>query len=175
VLNRCLAIIVLVAATAGPTFADASSDLKNAMIGFMKLTSYHMDMTFTHGAPVSADVVNPGSFHTFSAKNESIVVNKVMYVKLNGAWRKFPFNTASMQPDFTKTLAAHHGDIAATDLGPRIVGGAALHAYGVKNATTHKTETVFLDGGGRIARIEAGTVVMKISKYNVPMTIKAPI
>jgi hypothetical protein len=174
VLNRLLATIVLVAATTAPAFADASSDLKNAMIGFMKLTSYHMDMTFARGAPVSADVVNPGSYHTFSSGTEAIVVKNTMYLKLNGAWRKYSSSVAGLQPDFSKTLAAHNG-IVATDLGPRTVGGALFHAYGVKNPKTGKVEKIYLDGSGRIARIEADTVVMKISRFNAPMTIKAPI
>jgi hypothetical protein len=174
-LKPLLVALVLVVATTAPAFADPGADLKNAMIAFTKLTSYHMEMRSAHGV-VSADFVNPGRYHTFASKSESIVVNNTMYLKLNGAWRKYPVGSAvGLQPNFTKTLASHHGDIVVTDLGSRIVGGAALHAYGVKNATTQKIETMFLDGSGRITRIETGTTIISISRFNAPMTIQAPI
>lgn len=172
---RLFTTIVLVAATAATALADASTDIKNAMIAFDRLTSYHMNITGAHGTSISADFVTPGRFHTISPGSEAIVIGQTMYLKLHGAWQKLAGNMGPMQLDYTKTLASHPNDIIATDLGPRIVGGAALHAYRVTGTKTRRSDTIFLDGSGRIARIEAGATIVTISRFNVPMTIRAPI
>ena len=66
-------------------------------------------------------------------------------------------------------------DVDAKDLGMRTIDGASLHAYSVTNPKSHKIDTVFLDNGGRITRVEGRGAVITISKFNTPMTIAAPI
>jgi hypothetical protein len=173
-LNRFLASVVLVMATATPAFADANSDIQGAMIAFTKLSSYHMEMSTARSATIVADFVSPGRYHVISAGTESIVIGPTMYLKLNGKWQKLAGNMPTMT-GFTKTLTSHPRGMVATDLGPRVVGGATLHAYKVQDTATHKSDMVYLDGRGRIVRMEAGTTIMTVSRFNAPVSIQAPI
>lgn len=174
---RLLATLSIVAATSAPAFADANSDVHNAMIAFGKLRSYHMDMTI-RGKPATVDVVNPGQTHVVMPQIESYTIGQTTYVKLNGTpWRKYPgsANPATFG-DLAKKMDAHGADYVATDLGTRVVDGAQLHAYQVKKKASGKDDSkIFLDSQGRVARIEAGTAVMRVSKFNEPITIRAPI
>jgi len=167
-LFRLLAAALLVGALAAPAFADANGDVYNAMVGFQKLHSYHMDMT-TRGGHVSADAVKPDS--------ETYVIGQMMYVKVGGAWRKYPGAGANMLSfgDFAKRIEATRGEYVATDLGQVVVDGARLRAYQVKKKPSGKDDSkIFLDAQGRVARIETATTVMRISKFNEPLTIQAP-
>jgi len=173
-MNRLFAAIGLVVATAAPALANANDDVKNAMTVLIKASSYHMDIAGAHGMLASADVENPGRSHTYSPEAESIVVNGTMYMKMHGTWQKLPGNMGQMPSpaDFTKSMAPNA--FAATDLGPRLVGGVMLRAYNVTN-TKKQSSTIYLDGSGRPVRIESDTTVIRISKFNAPMNIRAPL
>lgn len=173
ILHRFLAAVVLVAATTTPAFADANSDIQGAMIALTKLTSYHMEIS-TARETIVADYASPGRYHTVGAGTESIIIGPTMYLKLHGSWKKLSGNMGSLM-DYTKTLTTHPRGMVATELGPRMVGGAALHAYRVLDTATHKSDTIFLDNRGRIVRMEEGTTIMTISRFNAPVTIRAPI
>lgn len=174
---RLLATLLVVAATTAPALADANSDVYNAMVGLEKLRSYHMDMTI-RGKPASADVVNPDRRHVVMPQVEMYAIGQTTYVKLHGtAWRKYPgAPNATSFGDFAKTMQAKRGEYVATDLGTRVVDGTPLHAYQVRRKSSGKDDSkLFLDAQGRVARIEAGPTVMRISKFNEPVTIQAPI
>ncbi len=175
--TRLLATILVVAATTAPASADANSDVYNAMVGFGKLRSYHMNMTI-RGKPASVDVARPDRTHVVMPQIETYAIGQTTYMKLNGApWRKYQGSTNAVTfGDFSKKMEAKRGDYVATDLGTRMVDGAPLHAYLVKKKTSGKEDTkFFLDAQGRVARVELGTAVMRISRFNAPVTIKAPI
>jgi hypothetical protein len=175
--TRLLASLVFVAATSAPAFADANGDMNNAMISFMKLRSYHMDMLMGKQT-VSADVVNPGRMREVLPEGEAIVIDKTMYMKIGGAWKKYQMTDPLMMSpaDYEKKMQARKGEYVVTDAGVRVVGGQPLHAYVVKKTKTGGTDaTVFLDSSGRIARMEVGTTVMTVSKFNEPVNIQAPI
>jgi len=175
-LFRLLATVLVVGASAAPAFADANSDVYNAMVGFQKLHSYHMDMT-TRGGHVSSDAVKPDRMHVVTPHGETYLIGQMMYVKVNGAWRKYPGGGASVMSfgDFAKKIEATRGKYVATDLGSVVVDGAQLHAYQVKEKPSGKHDSkIFLDSQGRVARIEAGTSVMRFSKFDEPLTIQAP-
>lgn len=177
-MNRLLAVIALVAATTAPAFANANDDVKNAMIALARASSYHMEIATGQGMQMSADVENPGRFHTYSPHAESIVVNGAMYMKMGGAWQKFPAAAMRGMPspaDFMKTMTAQHNDYVATDLGMRLAGGTMLHAYKVTSAAKGRTDTIYLDSSGKLARIEADASVIRFSKFNVPLNIHPPI
>jgi len=173
---RLFAAIAFVGATTVPAFADATGDVKNAVIATAKARSYHIELMTARG-PVSGDVVKPGRMHMVTPGSETIIVDQTMYVKVSGTWRKFP--AAGVSPmsslDVAQQMASNHGDMVATDLGPRVVKGTTLHAYRVNNLSAKKTEMFFLDGSGRIVRIETGTTVIRMSRFNAPVSIRAPI
>ncbi|HEY1977369.1 MAG TPA: hypothetical protein VGG89_12520 [Candidatus Baltobacteraceae bacterium] len=170
-INRTLLALVLAAASTTTAFADAHSDIVNAMVNFKQLKSYHMEMT-VGGRQSSADFLSPNRIHTFAAGNEVIQIDTTTYMRLNGTWKKYPGG-----PSVADTMAfasSHNGGFTATDLGMRTVGGTSLHAYSVKTLKTGNITTVFLDGSGRIVRMDTGKVVMILSKFNAPLTINAP-
>jgi len=174
--TRLLASLILVAATCAPALADATSDVDNAMVTFMKLKSYHMDMVMGTQT-VSADVVNPGRMREVMPEGEAIVIDKMMYMKLNGKWTKYPSSTPIMSlGDYQQKYNKHRGEYVATDLGPRMVDGQLLRAYLAKKTKTGAEDAkVFVDSSGRIARMEVGTTVMRVSRFNEPVNIQAPI
>jgi len=176
-LFRLLATVLVVGASAAPAFADANSDVYNAMIGFRKLHSYHLDVA-TRGGHVSIDAVRPDRMHVVTPRNETYFIGQMMYVKVNGAWRKYPGGSEESGlsfGDFAKNIEATRGTYDATDLGPVVVDGAQLHAYQVKAKRSGKPDSkIFLDSQGRLARMETRTTVMRISKFNEPLTIQAP-
>jgi len=106
---------------------------------------------------------------------EVIAIDQTMYMKQNGTWRKFAgVDVMKSQSNPLQALAAAKGKFTVDDLGPRVVGGAPLHAYKVTNLETKKTDSLFVDGGQRIVRIESGQDVIEMSKFGEPITIVAP-
>jgi hypothetical protein len=172
-LKQFFTAIALVAVTAAPALADANADVQNAMIAFTKLSSYHMEITTEKSRTIVADYASPGRYHTTSAGFESIIIGPTMYMKMNGAWKKLPGSMGSMT-DYTKNLTEHPHGIVVTAIGPRVVGGVPLRAYHVTDGATRRTQTVFLDGTGRVVRIETGSMVMTVSRFNAPISIHAP-
>jgi hypothetical protein len=176
--QRLLGLVALVvAATAAPALADATGDLKNATLQFAKLNSYHIDMTGPHGVSAQVDYQKPGRMHAFVPHAETIMLDDFIYVKINNAWHKYPAHGIAkmMQPDYAKMISDRTHDFSAVDIGPRVVDGTPLHAYHVTNLKSHKVDTIYLDGAGRIARIETENTIIKVSKFNEPVTVKAPI
>jgi hypothetical protein len=172
-LKQFLTAIALVASTAAPVLADPTGDIQNAMIAFTKLSSYHMEIATGTGQTIVSDYASPGRYHTIAAGTEAIIVGPTMYLKLNGAWQKLPGSMGPMT-DYSKNITKHPRGIVVTALGPRIVGGAPLRAYRVVDTATHKPSTIFLDGSGRLVRMETGSIVMTISRFNAPVSIHAP-
>jgi hypothetical protein len=141
----------------------------------MKLTSYHMTLITPEQGTVEADVINPGRMHMSMKNMEIIVVNQSMYMKQDGAWKKYPIDDdLYMQTDPFKRLAADAGTYTVDDLGMKVVGGTPLHAYRSTSLKTHHVSTLYLDAGDRIVRIESGTMAMTMSKFGEAVSIVAP-
>jgi hypothetical protein len=174
---RLLATIALAGATTLPALADPSADLRNALATTAREPSYHMTMTSSATGVVEADMVNPGRMHMVMKKMnmESIVIGDTMYMKQNGVWRKLPGSSTGAASNPLKAMAAKWNMVKVTDLGQKLAAGSMLHAYRVTNLRTQSTDTVFLDGSGRMVRFEQGTTVFEMSKFGEPVTIVAPI
>jgi hypothetical protein len=169
-----LATILFTAVCAQPVRADAPSILENAVLTTLKQPSYHMTMV-TPARTIEADVVNPGRMHMVTTNMEMIVIDRTMYMKQNGTWRRFPgVDIMKAQQNPLQALAAAKGQYTVDDLGPRAIGGAALHAYRVTNLKTKSIVSVFVDGSGRIVRYEIGPEVIQMSKFGEPIRIVAP-
>jgi hypothetical protein len=162
------------AAFAAPAMAGPSDALMSAAQNTTKQSSYHISITTPQGTE-EGDIVNPDRMRVVGNGVETIIIGQTAYLKIKGAWRKM--NTGGMgsiQMDMAKSIAKYHSDYTATDLGMRVVGGTPLHAYSVVNAKTHRTETVYIDRSNRMARVESGPLVIRFTKFNVPVTITAP-
>jgi hypothetical protein len=158
--------------TALPASADVAPALTNAIVLMSKLPSYHMSMTGPAGA-AETDVSNPGKMHTVMKAGEMYMIGPEMYMKIGGKWTKF----ANSNSD-SDVLARYHkfsSDYSSQDLGMRAVPGGSFHAYAVHDAK-HPTvkNTIYLDGSGRIARIDIDTSVVTFSRYGQPVSIQAP-
>ena len=179
-MKRLLFALALVVATAVPALADPTADLRNAMINFGKLTSYHMEAT-AKGYSIEMDMMPPARMHVTAAGMEAIKIDGDMYVKMGETWRKFNFPGIEQMANLYKGAidAASHPrtDMVVDDLGPKVVDGVPLHGYSVTDKDHPKAgATLYLDGSGNIVRIvpaEGGMV--KLSKFNAPMSIVAPI
>jgi hypothetical protein len=181
-MKRLLFAVALIAATAVPALADPTNDLKNAMLNLAKATSYHMEADIK-GKTVDVDMMPPGKLHmTMGSSMEMIKIDSDMYLKMGGSWRKFNIpGMDQMTQMFTSRIeSASHpaSDMTVVDLGPKVVDGVPLHGYNVKSKAGDKEfgSTMYVDGGGMLVRIETpDNGVIRISKFNQPIAIVAPI
>ena len=178
--------LVMIAAVAAPAFADPAADtVKNSLLAFAKLTSYHATID-SSGKTLELDMVNPNKMHVTIGPIEAIMLDGAMYVKPQGSWMKIPTAASGMMGaafmgavDRAKSAVTQE-NFTATDLGMKTVGGTSLHAYSVKSKDSSKPATMYMDSAGMLARIEVtddkgGTTAIVYSKFNAPIKIEAPI
>jgi len=137
-----------------------------------------MTMVSATSGTIDGDVVNPGRMHMVMTNRsmEVIVIDQTMYMKQNGSWRKFPgVDIMKAQTNPLQNLAAAKGKFTVDDLGAKVIDGSALHAYRVTNIAKKNVVTVYVDGSDRIARIESGAQVIRLSKFGEPVTIVPPL
>jgi hypothetical protein len=111
---------------------------------------------------------------------QMIQIGGTMYMNQGGKWTSMTSpGTAMMGPmasarDFSK----FHDNAKVTDLGPKVIGGLAYHAYRVQASGNHGPATLFVNNG-ILTRIEVsdanGTSTIQFSKFNAPIKISAPI
>jgi len=178
-LRRSLGLLLVLAAVCAATAAaraDATADLTKAAITNSKLHSYHIEMQ-QPGVTSRGDFESPGRMHlVMGSLGETIVIGDTMYMKMNGAWKKYPASgMASLGvTDIAKEMQARRGEFAVADLGNRTVDGVSLHAYSVIDKKRSSTDLVYVDSGGRIARMEVGKSIVRFSAFDEPVDIKAP-
>ncbi len=188
---RCGAALLSILVVIGfvrPASADLNGPLENAMMTMMKGGSYHFDMTSVIGGSTetnSGDVASLSPLRMRATMTspqmgtmEMILLPSAGYMKMgSGAWQKLPGASAIgfSQMDVASMMAKDRAQLTVVDLGMQLKDGAMLHAYRVTDSARKITETVYLDGAGRIARLEAPRLVMRFSKYGEPVNIAAPI
>jgi hypothetical protein len=166
----CMVATILFAAHSAS--ADVAPAISNAIVLMSKLPSYHMSMTTPEG-PAETDVSNPGKMHTVMKAGEMYMIGPTMYMKIGGKWTKF----ANSNTD-SDVLARYHkfaSNYSSQDLGMRTVPTGAFHAYAIHD-TTHPNvkNTIYLDGSGRITRIDIDALVVTFSRFGQPVSIQAP-
>jgi hypothetical protein len=169
------ALAGLIGLATGSALADPSPALVAAVIATTNQPSYHLTITSPRAGTTEADMVKPDKMHVIMKDGESIVIGSTMYMKMGGKWTKM--SAAGMWSDPTaavKLLQTHHADYTSVDLGMRTAGGVPYHAYSVTDTKKHTTETVYIDGAGRLGRVEARGTVIVFSKYGETVSIQAP-
>jgi hypothetical protein len=165
----------LVATATVPVLADPSSDVMNAVIATTNARSYHILLTSPGIGVSEGDIVKPSKMRMVTKNTESIVIGSTMYLKISGKWKKMNATGFSLDPsDEVKKMQAHRADYTASDLGMRTVGGVPYHAYLVTDNKKHTKETVFIDAGGRLGRVETSGITMTFSKYGENVSIVPP-
>ncbi len=184
-MKRLLMLVALVAATATTARADATGDLKNAMINLSKASAFHVTASI-QGHTVEGDIVKPNKMHVTAGPMEMIVIDKTTYIKMQGTWHQFPMPGADRMTaplayaqDFAEK-ARTNPNINVSDLGMKTVDGTAYHAYLVKDSDgSGSATTVYVDANGYPARMDVtdtrGTQTVTFSNFNGPITIDAPI
>jgi outer membrane lipoprotein-sorting protein len=187
---RCCAAwlsVLIVVGFVRPASADLNGPLENAVTTMMKGGSYHFDMTSASGGGTetnSGDVASLAPLRMRATVTspqtgtmQMILLPSAGYMKMgSGAWQKIP-GAAAMgfsQMDIASMMARDRAQTTVVDLGMRLKDGALLHAYRVTNSAKKITDTVYLDGAGRIARVEAPQIVMRFSRYGEPVNITPP-
>lgn len=171
----CLACVWTAAAVlfaALPARADVSPALTNAIVLMSKLPSYHMSMTTSDG-PAETDVVNPGKMHTVMKAGEMYMIGATMYMKIGGKWTKFANSNGGGD-----VLARYHkfsANYSSDDLGMRTLSSGTFHAYAIHD-TAHPNvkNTIYLDGSGRIARIDIDANTVTFTRFGLPVSIQPP-
>ena len=163
----------LVAAFVAPAFADAQSDLDRAIATTEATKSYHMAMS-SSAMSFQGDFVAPSAVHMTMRGMETINVNGKMYMRRgSGAWQSIP-GAGFTDSDMLQMFKTHRADFRAKDVGMKLVDGRSLHAYNVQNLKTGHPETVYLDGSGRIVRVDAPKMTMRFSNFGESVRIAAP-
>jgi hypothetical protein len=170
-----LGVLVIAAV---PAYADATGDVRAAMVKFLGLSSY--EMSFGTGARSgTVDIVKPNSRHVRTATGEIISIGSDFYLKRgNGGWMKLPASAgASAAGQFLnmETLGRKVSGATATDLGPKSVDGETLHAYRVRDWGGREV-TVYIARDGFVHRVDdvSGPGAARFSKFNAVPPIQAP-
>ena len=164
---------------AAPAYADATGDVRAAVLKVVGLSSYEMSFG-TGSRSGTMDFAKPGNWHVRTATGEMIVIGSDFYVKRgNSGWMKLP---ASASANAMRTLFDNMGSLGrrpsnatATDLGMKSVDGESLHAYRVKDSDGHEA-TVYVGRDGFVHRVADGngTGGVRLSKFNAAPPIHAP-
>jgi hypothetical protein len=178
-MKRLLLALTLVLALAAPALADPVADVRGAMLALSRATSFHISATATSGQDVEADFLPPAKAHFVAGPVEIVTIAGTTWVKLAGSWRQFAIPGMDHVTGFVQgtidTMRNPPDDMTVTDLGPKSVDGATLHAYAVASKSGGYADTVYLDRGGLLARIDTPSAgVVRFSKYNQPLTIDPP-
>lgn len=173
-MRYALAAMALTALTTPPARADVPAALASAVAATQQATSFHVSITAATGN-TEADIVEPDRIHSVSAKSELIAIGPTLYVKIGGAWRQIPGGGTQLAPmNVARQIASHLPDITATDLGMKTVDGQTLHDFHTNDPKLKQTSTVYIDGSGRIVRVDTGTTIVRLTKFNESVTISAP-
>ena len=178
-MKRLTAALLLVLAMGVPALADPTNDVKNAFLTLMSAKSYHMSAEGKSHV-IDADFVSPGKYHVSVGPMEMIMLDKTVYVKMQGTWRQFSFpGSDMMMGSFMKVreMASHPENVDVTDLGTKIVDGGPLHAYSVQSKGEAKPAIIYVNAGGYPVRVDVdgGNEVVRFSNFNAPIDIVAPI
>lgn len=170
-----LAATGTVIATSSVARADVESVLTQAAITTAKQTSYHTTTTNKSGEVTEGDFLKPDRLRMKGKGMEMIAVGKTTYIRRNGKWTTMPgLNLMSVENGPLNMLAAAKGKFKIDDLGMKAIDGTQLHSYRVTTKATGFVSVIFVDGAGRIARIESGGSVMRLSNFGEAVTIVAP-
>jgi hypothetical protein len=163
---------------AAPAYADATGDVRAAVMKVVGLSSYEMSFG-TGSRRGTMDFAKPGNGHVRTATGEMIVIGSDFYVKRgNSGWMKLPASasvTAMRTFDNMGSLGRRPSNATATDLGMKSVDGESLHAYRVKDSDGHEA-TVYVGRDGFVHRVADGngTGGVRLSKFNAAPPIHAP-
>ena len=170
---------ILFTLAALPAYADATGDVRAAMVKFLSLSSYEMSFG-TGSRSGTVDIVKPHSRHVRTATGEIISIGSDSYVRRRkGGWMKLPASTmgptAAGAFENMDSLGRKVNGATATDLGTRNVDGETLHAYRVRDSSGHQV-TVYIARDGFVHRVEdnSGPGAARFSKFNAVPPIQAP-
>ncbi|HEY0614161.1 MAG TPA: hypothetical protein VGC96_05955 [Candidatus Elarobacter sp.] len=172
------ALCALVTLAAAPASANATDDVRAAMLRFAGLSSY--EMTFGSGGRTAvADFVNPNSMHMSSEGMELIHIGTTTYMKMGGKWQKLPSSRGEVpmgMAERVRKMATEAKGVSATDLGMKSVGGESLHAYKMTQSDG-TTGICYIGRDGLPHRLQGKTAdeTVVISKFNSVPPIRAPI
>jgi outer membrane lipoprotein-sorting protein len=184
-MRTSLVTSVLVLALTAPALADATADATKALIGFGRLSSYHMSMSTPTGQTLEIDVVNPNKMHFTTGSMQMIRIDDNSWVYVNGRWMAVPAMAAGQMSQMAggamaaRTLSDHAQHVTVTDLGAKSVGGETLHAYGVKDPDTATTSTIYVGADGYVHQMDVvdgrgRTSTIHISQFNQKIAIDPP-
>jgi len=175
-MRRLLATFFILGASVTSALADPTDDVRKALVNFAGVSSYHL--TFESKAQKGeADFVKPDKMHMTAGPAEVITIADGTYVKVLGNWMKLPRPMPQMQNamlGYVRDLSSKPQDVTVDDLGPKSVDGASYHAYTV-TPKGGKPATVYIDGAGLLVRVDADEGSVKLSNFNAPVNIEAPI
>jgi hypothetical protein len=177
-LVAAFALGALFTLAAGPAYADATGDVRAAMVKFLSLSSY--EMSYTSGSQSgTVDIVRPSSRHVRSATGEIISIGSDFYLKRgNSGWMKLPASQSASAVGLFENMESMGRKVngaTATDLGMKSVDGETLHAYRVTETGGHQW-TVYIGRDGFVHRVAdvSGPHGVRYSKFNAVPPIRAP-
>ena len=172
-----LALGALFTLAAVPANADATGDVRAAMLRLAGQSSYEMAIG-TGSRSATIDYVKPHSMHMRTTGTEMVFIDSTMYVKMGGTWRKLPGHQGVGPGEMAakvREMTTGANALTATDLGMKTVDGESLHAYRMKQSNGTES-TVYIARDGLCHRIDGSgkNSTVRFSKFNAIPPIHAP-
>ena len=169
-----LALATLFTCTAVPASADATGDVRTAMIKLASLNSFRVTLPKTG----TMDYVRPNAMHMTGNGREMYMFGSTMYMKPPGRkWMKMENPGGRNTPivDWTRVTKDDAAKVSATDLGMRSVGGETLHAYRMTSKTGSRS-TVYIARDGFVHRVEGDRPdsALTFSMFNAVAPFRPP-
>jgi hypothetical protein len=178
---RVLLAAILALSASSAALADPTGDVQKALVAFGNASSYHIAVESPKAPKVEGDVSKPDRMHFTMGSSEMITIGGLTYVKAGGNWMRLPQAMPGMAGaalTYVQNLASRPLDAPVEDLGTKSVDGKSYHAYKV-SPTGGRPTTIYVDGAGTVARIDVvegdATSIVRLSNYNVPVKIEAPV
>lgn len=172
---RLLAALLAIASLTQPAAADETQTIVDAAATTAKQHSYHVEVTAANGTVTEADIIVPHRIHATSPSAELIAIDSDLYLKQASGWRKLTGMGPQISAiDVVDAIQKERGNLSTRDVGVKLIDGASLHAYRVTNTKTNRIDTVYLDNEGRMVRIDAPSVIVRLSKFGQAVAIVAP-
>ena len=175
-IRRTVLLAVIVPLVA---FADAYGDLQKLQAAFHNVKSWHADEHMPNGQTVAVDFVAPDRWRIEPMPNMTeLVIGSDVYMVRNGHAMKLPMGGAMVQQMTQNVGFSVQQDVkqSARDLGIETLDGESVHVY---SYTTHGIPVTLYVGANSlpvqsVVHDKRGTIRIKYSQYNAPISIKAP-
>ena len=171
------ACVICAALAPALVLADAHDDLTKAHAAFLNAKSWHADEHLANGRTVTVDYSAPDRWRVQpNPDTTELIIGNDVYMVRKGRATKLPFGGGMIRKAIEGIGMPVKDDVkqSARDLGMQTLDGQSVHVY---TYTTHDNPVTLYIGPDSlpvqsVVNDKNGTVTIKYSKYNEPISIE---